>query len=250
MTGTNPQTPATESRLPHEPRWGMGDAIAGWFGTYAFNTLVTGIIFAVFGYTGTKAKMANLPLSMVLASFPSLWLGFIGVPYVVCRIKGNGWVEDLKLKIKPSDIPIGLAIGVLTQIPLVAIVSFPWVKLLGEDMSTLQDRANELADKVNSAPGAILFFIFVAILAPICEEIFFRGLVLRSIEKTWGTALAVVLSSVAFGLTHFQVLQLPALVMAGAVFAGLAVWKNRLAIAIAAHVGFNAVTVISVLAAS
>jgi uncharacterized protein len=52
-----------------------------------------------------------------------------------------------------------------------------------------------------------------------------------------------------FGLSHFELLQLPALVLAGAVFGWLAHRAGRLGPAIAAHVAFNMVTVVALLAA-
>ena len=51
-----------------------------------------------------------------------------------------------------------------------------------------------------------------------------------------------------FGATHFQLLQLPGLVLAGALFGVLAYRSGRLGPAIVAHVAFNMVTVVSLLA--
>jgi membrane protease YdiL (CAAX protease family) len=57
------------------------------------------------------------------------------------------------------------------------------------------------------------------------------------------------ISSVVFGLSHGQLLQLPALILAGVLFGVLAHRAGRLGPAIAAHVAFNMVTVVSLLAA-
>jgi membrane protease YdiL (CAAX protease family) len=92
----------------------------------------------------------------------------------------------------------------------------------------------------------LLLFLMVAIGAPIAEELFFRGLVLRSFEKRLGIRWAVVASSLVFGITHLQLLQLPALTVAGLVFALLAVRTDRLGTAVVAHMAFNAATVATI----
>ncbi len=51
-----------------------------------------------------------------------------------------------------------------------------------------------------------------------------------------------------FGLVHFQLLQLPGLIVAGILFGILAHRAGRLGPAIAAHVTFNMVTVVALLA--
>ena len=85
----------------------------------------------------------------------------------------------------------------------------------------------------------------VIVVAPVVEELFFRGLLLGEMQRRWGTAAAVAASSVVFGATHFQPLQFPGLTAAGAVFAIAAVRTRRLGPAIAVHAGFNATTFVA-----
>jgi membrane protease YdiL (CAAX protease family) len=87
-------------------------------------------------------------------------------------------------------------------------------------------------------------------MAPIFEEIFYRGLLQRSLLKRGlPPVVAIGITAVFFAATHFQLLQLPGLVVAGAVFGTLAYRADRLGPAIAAHLTFNMVTVIALLAA-
>jgi membrane protease YdiL (CAAX protease family) len=62
----------------------------------------------------------------------------------------------------------------------------------------------------------------------------------------WGIAI----TSVLFAATHFQLLQLPALALAGALFGVLAHRAGRLGPAIAAHIVFNMTAVVTLLATS
>jgi membrane protease YdiL (CAAX protease family) len=84
--------------------------------------------------------------------------------------------------------------------------------------------------------------------APVVEELFFRGLVLRSIQARYSDWLAVVGSAVLFALVHFQPVQLPALLLFGIVVGYLALRTKRLGMSIFAHAGFNATTIVYLLA--
>lgn len=54
------------------------------------------------------------------------------------------------------------------------------------------------------ADQLVLGVITVAILAPLTEEIYFRGIVLGWIRRHWGMAWAICLSSLVFGVMHLK----------------------------------------------
>ena len=89
----------------------------------------------------------------------------------------------------------------------------------------------------------VLLIVVVVFGAPVVEELFFRGLALRAFERRLGRWVGLVVSSLVFGLVHFQPLQFPALVMFGLIAGWLAQRDGRLGRAIWAHVGFNTWTV-------
>lgn len=236
------------ARASGQPRWGMGDAVGGWLLAYSATAIMTALLLAAFGYSSDDAAHNRLPLSMIALSYPPLWLGFVGVPIWAAATKGHGWVHDFRVRIRRIDVAVGVAAGLLTQLLLVPLVSYPWMALLHKDAHDLARPARELSDKAGSAPGIVLFALIVAVGAPLAEELFFRGLVLRSIEHRLGVVWAVVLTGVIFGATHLEPLQFPALAVAGMVFGLLAVRVDRLGPAVVAHMTFNATTVVSLLA--
>ena len=89
--------------------------------------------------------------------------------------------------------------------------------------------------------------LIVVVLAPLIEELFFRGLFQRATDRRFGAALSVVFPAVIFGAVHLQPLQFPALVLFGLVAGLLVARSDRLGPAIWAHVGFNAIAVASLL---
>jgi membrane protease YdiL (CAAX protease family) len=195
--------------------------------------------------TGGHYEARTTPLWLVAVLELFLWLGLLGAPILAARTKGNGVVSDFGLRVRALDVPLGLVIGVACQLVLVPLVSLPWILVLGKDLDQLDDAARELADKATDPFGVALLVVIVVIGAPVVEELFFRGLLQRSLLRKMGAVPAVAISSFVFALTHFQLLQFPALWAFGAVLGVLAVRTGRLGSGILAHMAFNAVTVIA-----
>ena len=89
-----------------------------------------------------------------------------------------------------------------------------------------------------------LHVVHLALLVPICEELYFRGLLLSHLQRGIGTFAAVVCSSVLFALLHQP---FGSAVAAGilALLACLLVLKGRsLVLAIQLHVVWNGATLL------
>jgi membrane protease YdiL (CAAX protease family) len=163
------------------------------------------------------------------------------------RRKGNGVVRDLCARMRWLDIPVGLAIGLVAQV-VGNLLYLPIYWLTDVTSKDVSEPAQTLTDKASgNAGGVVLLVLVTVVMAPVVEELFFRGLVLRSAERRWGTAWAIAFSSVLFGITHFELLQLPPLALFGAIAAILTVRTGRLGPAIWAHIGFNALAIATLL---
>lgn len=147
--------------------------------------------------------------------------------------------DHLHEEVRMRDLLGGVIVGVFTQLILLPALYLPLRAFIDDD--ELSAPAENLIDRVDGV-GLVLMGLGVVIVAPIVEELYFRGLLLRTIERRWGIAVAVIGSSLFFGATHFQLLQLPGLTLAGLVFAMAVVRTGRIGAAIAVHVGFNATT--------
>jgi membrane protease YdiL (CAAX protease family) len=156
-------------------------------------------------------------------------------------------VRDFGVRLRALDVPVATAVGVAAQVIMVPLISWPVLELAGKTADDLSEPARELADKATGTAGPLIFLVMVGVLAPLAEEVFFRGLVLRAFERRIGTVAAVVASSAFFAATHGQPLQFPALFVAGLVFAALVVRTGRLGPAIVAHMAFNITTVVALL---
>ena len=86
----------------------------------------------------------------------------------------------------------------------------------------------------------VLVALIGVVLAPLFEEIVFRGFLLTCLRQRWGTGLALVVSSLVFGMVHGEgILTVGTL---GLVFGALALWRGSLTASITAHALVNGVS--------
>lgn len=233
---------------PERRRWGLGDVAGGWVAVQLFSAIwgITAISLA--GRAGEDFE--DLPLWLVAIAQLGLALAFVAVPYVVTRTKGRGLVADLGLRARWPDLWRGGLAGTLLQVVAIPLLYWPLLELLDQSPSDLEGPARSLSDRADGVLGVVLLVLIVGVLAPIFEEIFYRGFMQQALVKRGLPPFASIgITALVFGATHFQLLQLPGLVLAGAVFGVLAHRAGRLGPAIAAHVAFNVVTVAALVAA-
>jgi membrane protease YdiL (CAAX protease family) len=203
------------------------------------------------GASGSK----KLSLGGLAASQIGLWVGLVGATALASRRKGTGSLAvDFGLRVRPLDVVIGAVAGLAAQLGLEYLVVPVLSPLLGNP-----DVSKPVKDLVNQAHGigVAVLVVFVVVGAPVVEELFFRGLLLRSLQRRMGNPPAVAVSAVLFGLAHMQalpgdalVLVLVSLTLLGLLLAALAVRTGRLGPGMLAHAAFNGITVVAVLVSS
>ena len=213
----------------------MGDAAAG----AGIGFLASGVAASVWA-AATGADVESL--GTLAAGQVGLWLGLLGWPLLASRVKGSGSVvDDFGLRARPRD-AVGVAIGFACQVVVIPVL-YLLIQLVTGKLD-VEGPARELADRAHGA-GFVVLALLVVLGAPVAEELFFRGLLLRSAERRFGMRWALAISSVAFAASHFQLVQFPGLALVGLVFGILVVRTGRLGPAIAAHIAFNATAVVS-----
>jgi len=227
-------------------RWGLGDAAVGWL----VGLFGGGIAGAIVLAAADAEDFDALSLGWVAVAQLGLWIGLLGAPYLAARFKGNGMRRDFGLTATWSDAAVGGIAGLVGQFAIFWLVYLPMSLLTDVTPDEFSEPAQNMADKAGGALGVVLLVLIVGIGAPIVEEIFYRGLVQRSLVRRVGVRWGIALSSVLFGAAHFQLLQFPALALAGVLFGVLAHRAGRLGPAIAAHIVFNMTAVVTLLATS
>lgn len=223
-------------------RWGMGDGVVG----LLLSTVLPGVVVLLIGISSEEYDRLA-PWALVLLQIP-LWASLFGVVLWASRRKGRGSLAaDFGLRMERKDVVVGLGCGFAAQLLIGPLMS-PLYRLLDIDPNTVGKTAEDLANRADDVFGVMFLFVMIVVAAPFFEELFYRGLWQRSIERRFGTSAGVVLSAVLFGSIHFQLVDTFALTAFGLVAATLAARYRRLGPAIWAHVAFNLTALISLLA--
>lgn len=216
-------------------------AVIGW--TAGFLGSVIGLI-AVVGLLGVSPgaedESSELTLGVLVLLQVPVWLGLFGTP-LLARSRGLRWGEQMGWRMRPVDVPAGIAVGLLLQFVVLPLLYIPILAVF-EDLD-VEGPARELTEMA-AAPMEVLALVFMTVVAaPVTEEVFFRGLLQGALRDRFGPVRAVAVSSLAFAVVHFQFVQFPALVVIGVVHALLVLATRRLGAALWSHVAFNAATV-------
>lgn len=221
--------------------WGVVDVlialVIGYLGAALMSLAVTGL--------GGWTKTSEIPGWGLFCIQIPLWAAMIAVPVLATRRSGSGPVVELGLRFHWIDLPIGIVVGGAAQLLLIPLLYWPLGRWITED--DLNAPARDLADQFAGFGGKVLLVVMVCVMAPIAEELMYRGLLLRSVARQAPMAVAVIVSAVVFGAMHFQAVQTLGLVVFGLIVGSLVARTGRLGTSMVAHAAFNAVTVISLL---
>lgn len=237
--------PGTVARAQVEPDTrAVLPARAAWLALAGFVIGVTASITLNLG-----AKAIGLPLIVrLLAGQAGLWTGLLGACVIVSRRHGTGDLgRDYGVRLTGADFGWGALMSLAARMA-VAVVVIPFLMF-----SRRFSGGNDKVFRVFRPDVAS--FVVVALIAvvgaPVVEELFFRGLVQGSFLKSLGTAGAIGLQAVLFGLAHFQpilgmanVTVIVGIAAAGVVF-GITAWWRRLGASMTAHACFNLVAIIA-----
>lgn len=90
------------------------------------------------------------------------------------------------------------------------------------------------------ADGSVAATVAVCIVAPLCEEMLFRGIVLRGFLRRYGRWQAIAMSAVLFGAAHLNIYQFVVGLVLGTVLGWLYERTRSLIPCIALHASYNA----------
>lgn len=189
------------------------------------------------------------PVRLVLAA-GAFYAPLVAVAALVSRRWGTASLRrDTGLAMRPSDLGWGpltwLSCAIAQTLVAVAIVA------LGVPAASNSD---DLVDGAVRAWDVLALVLVAVVMAPVVEEIVFRGIVLRSLATAMPTPAAVVVQGVLFGAVHLRPgfgagnLGLALVLSAvGCVLGASAVLVRRLAPCMIAHALVNGLTLALVL---
>ena len=187
-----PDSPPEPPPPPREPFWGYNDLLL-FLGTAPI-ALLLGAFLVKIAFTILRIT----PSVSVVELLPQQLLGYLflfGALAVVFRVwysrpfwQSLGW--------RPMRLPFAVIIvaGMATGI-LVA---------LGSGLIHMTDEPNPLTDLMKGQTALILMAVFGIAIAPVAEELAFRGFLQPLLVGTFGPVPGILMTALPFGLLHFQ----------------------------------------------
>lgn len=191
----------------------------------------------------------------LVAGLASQYGGNLIAMAVLLNRKGLSW-SDLGLELRGSD-GWFLFLGIGLQIALVLLFA-PLAILLGQEGSA--QAVGEVIPEADGLAVRILLVLGIALLAPVTEELMFRGVLMQSLERRGSARSALLWSTLVFAAFHLiglttenffaaAVLAMPQLFIVGLVLGRLTQRRRRLGPAIMIHAGYNLIAVLALLVA-
>lgn len=213
--------------------WSIADFVFVWLGGF----LGVAVFFAV----GLLFENSDWTVVLALAG---QYIGNLAVLWILKTRKDKG---SLGFSIEPRD-TFYIGLGLALQLGI-ALLLLPLAELLFPDGRPPQQVAEALADIDASMLLKISLIVAAVVLAPVTEELIFRGVLLRAIEPR-GRALAIGVSAAVFSVVHVLGLDperilasaaivLPPIFVLGVLLAWITLRTGRLGPAIFIHSGWN-----------
>jgi membrane protease YdiL (CAAX protease family) len=179
--------------------------------------------------------------SSSILGFVQYWF-FLGVIVAIALVSKMELREAFALR-PPRSWPraLGLAVLALVVIYLGAFVYEQVLSLFGDWSATdEQGLVPQGWDSSRAAP----FVAFFLVVAPVVEELTYRGLGITLLAP-WGVALAVIVSGLLFGAAHGLIVGLPILAFFGIVLGWLRVRTDSVLPGMMLHAAFNGIALIA-----
>jgi|FLYL01.1.fsa_nt_gi membrane protease YdiL (CAAX protease family) len=224
------------------PRWTVGDFV--W-------VFVGGIFGSLLAATSV---LFTTSLGEVLAvTLLGQQAGHVVALVLVVKRRGAS-MGDLGFDVRPSD-GVFVFFGVFLQFA-VQFAFLPLARLLNIDESP--QTLTEVIPTVEGLALKTLLMVSLALVAPVLEEIMFRGILYKVVDQRWGPGAAIWVTSLVFSLFHLvgvggsdpllaAALVIPLFFVVGLVLALQRRRHDRLGPPIFTHAGFNLVSALILL---
>lgn len=129
-------------------------------------------------------------------------LAAAGVAVLITVLRGNGPIVDLHLRFTRRDVGLGLAFGfggLFVTLPAAAV----YVSVVGDGASSA---VGDVFGGVTTDPvTALLIASVVVLVAPLCEEVLYRGLLWGGVTRLGaGRWVTLGVTTIIFALAHFE----------------------------------------------
>lgn len=242
-----PPPPTAEAPRPEGASWSWVEAV----GVYVVAFLIAGMLsLPVLNAFDEDSDLANMTATVVAALvIIAILVGWLSVYH-------RGWLGVMRLPERGrwgSEILAGVLFGLGLYVVAVVLVGGLLLILLNA-LSGEQVQAPEQVPQGLSAVGIVVTTLYAIVIAPFGEELFFRGVLFRTLRDRHGLKIGLLGTAVGFGLIHFipgdavdAALLMLVMAFTGASLGYLYERRGTIVAPIAAHVTFNVIGLVLIL---
>ncbi len=233
---TNPAPPPFTGDPQAKPSAGP---VLGWALIALFSYLAIAALAAAIGGAvdaDLLTARTDLLIRFVVGGIGAVLVGFAAIPYIAMQrqsVRPPAWR-------RPRAVDIGWAVLLLAASYGTIYVYTAIIEAIGADnlipSSTIEAadfRATVLITAVNG--------LWVILIVPFAEEMFFRRFVLGGLRLAWRTAPALIISAALFAVLHADLGSMIPFAIIGLLFGFAYIRSNSLTAPTIAHLAFNTV---------
>ena len=239
------ERPASPEHVPAKLFPGIWPSI-GWIAAFLVLQLVAGV--AALGYAFAVDGGARAPQVVMrdLTAFalPMIWalviteIFLLGLLWLYLR-KGDRWSAVHLDRWSRSSL-----INTIGTAAVLIGLGLAFNRAYGEyvvpNIEVQAELRRLFAAIPDTLPNSILLFVTIAVVAPLLEEILFRGLLQNALSKRLPVWAAIALSALVFGAMHMDFYAMPPLLLMGAIFGVIYHLTGSLRVTIVLHMVNNA----------
>jgi membrane protease YdiL (CAAX protease family) len=218
--------------------WPWWEAVLVYLGAFLVAGIAALPVIEVVGDDDLGSIVATVAAALVIVGIVVFWL----------RRQHPGWLDVLGLPRRwfpdaRAGALFGLGLYVVVVFIVGALVVVLFQAISGETVEAPEQVSTDLPPI-----GVAVTVLYAVVLAPVGEELFFRGVLFRSIRDHRGFWAGALASSAAFGLIHYMpgpaldsLLLMTVMVFTGVGMSYIYERRGSIVAPIAAHMAFNAI---------
>lgn len=194
------------------------------------------LLAIVFIMLGSFVQKLNIDLGIIVTEYFIILLPVL----LYAKIKKIDLKSSLRLNKLKGSVVIKIFFLSMVLIPIIAFGNLLMMTIL----SYFGKAVTQETPTAQTLLGLFKYLFLIAFSAGLCEEVFFRGMILDAYENDTNKKFAVIVSAVLFGVFHFNLQNLIGPILLGLVFGYLVILTDSIWSGILAHMLNNGIAVI------
>jgi sodium transport system permease protein len=178
--------------------------------------------------------------SLVPGLLATQYLGMLGLALALARLAGRSFTGMVALRRPPAATLVGAVLIGSSAWVAVALLS-EWLVPVPKDVL---ENLKKLLLPQNQGRGLIASLLLVAVTPALCEEVLFRGVVLRGLATRLAPPAAIICTGVLFGMFHLDVWRLLPTTLLGILLSWVAFESRSLYPSMVVHLINNGMLVV------